>query len=221
VAHDLKAPLRAIDGFSHLLEESARDRLTEVETDYIRRVRRGSMNMAELIEGLLDYSRMEHVELRIEPLVLENFFHDMLDTVGADLARMQLTLHLDVPTARVCADRQGLAVVVRNLLENACKFTRTRAAPSIEIGTRIKERTALIWIKDNGIGFEQIYHEKIFEIFQRLHHWDEYEGTGIGLALARKAMQRMKGQIWAVSGLNEGATFYLELPLAEQDPLRV
>jgi signal transduction histidine kinase len=123
---------------------------------------------------------------------------------------------VDAPALRVRADREGLRVVLRNLLENAFKFTRGTPDPRIEIGARRNDGSALLWVKDNGIGFEQVYHDQIFEIFQRLHRYGEIEGTGIGLALARKAMQRMRGRIWAKSAPGEGATFYVELPLFDE-----
>jgi PAS domain S-box-containing protein len=215
VAHDLKAPLRAIDSFSHLLHESAQAKLNETELGLIGRVRRSAIHMASLIEGLLDYSRMEHLEVRIELVPLRAFFAEVLEPLQEEIDQCKAEIRITVPAVSVRADRQGLAVVARNLLENALKFSRATSTPQIEIGAQPGGQTVVIWIKDNGIGFEQIYHEKIFEIFQRLHRSDAYEGTGIGLALARKAMQRMRGRIWAISAPGEGATFYLELPLAQ------
>ena len=124
-------------------------------------------------------------------------------------------IDVQVPDIAVRGDREGLGVVFRNLFENALKFTRDVAEPRIEIGARVAGATAILWVRDNGIGFDQDYHDKIFEIFQRLHGRDEYEGTGIGLALARKAMQRMGGRIWAESRAGAGATFFVEVPRAE------
>jgi light-regulated signal transduction histidine kinase (bacteriophytochrome) len=125
-------------------------------------------------------------------------------------------IELQMPSLSVRGDREGLGVVFRNLIENALKFTREEAQPLIEIGARRSGGTIMAWVRDNGIGFDQGYHDKIFEIFQRLHRQEEYEGTGIGLALARKAMQRMGGRIWAESRAGQGATFFVELPAQEE-----
>lgn len=207
VAHDLKAPLRAIDGFSHLLQESAAARLSETEREYIDRVRRGAIQMELLIEDLLAYSRMEHREVRIGSVELSALVAEFMQGVRETCSRRE----------RVCADREGLGVVLRNIVENALKFTRNRPEPRIEIGVRVEEHVAVLWVKDNGVGFDPSYSDKIFEIFQRLHRIDEYEGTGIGLALARKAMQRMHGCIWAEAALGVGATFFIQLPLLERN----
>lgn len=217
VAHDLRAPLRAIDGFSHMLSESSGERLTDAERGYVERVRRGAMHMASLIEGLLAYSRIEHYEVHLAPVEMRPFIDEILAESPDLTDARQVRVDVDAPALRVRADREGLRVVLRNLLENAFKFTRATPDPRIEIGARRNDGSALLWVKDNGIGFEQVYHDQIFEIFQRLHRYGEIEGTGIGLALARKAMQRMRGRIWAKSAPGEGATFYVELPLFDED----
>jgi PAS domain S-box-containing protein len=215
VAHDLKAPLRAIDSFSHLLCDSRGSNLTATEQDYVMRVRRAAMRMASLIDGLLDYSRMEHREVHLGDLELSSFVSELVAHRQDEISARGVTVETTVPAAlSVRADREGLEVVLRNLLDNALKFTGTVPQASIEIGARRERHSAVLWVKDNGIGFDQGYHDQIFEIFQRLHRAEEYDGTGIGLALARKATQRMRGRIWAESRLGSGATFFLELPLA-------
>jgi signal transduction histidine kinase len=215
VAHDLRAPLRAIEGFSHLLMESCGAKLDETERGYIDRVRRGALQMASLIEGLLAYSRMEHRELQLGHIDLAALVAELVVEVDERARALGAQVEVDVPPLRVSADREGLGVVFRNLIENALKFTREGVAPRIEIGAHAANETIVAWVRDNGIGFDQGYHDKIFEIFQRLHRQQEYEGTGIGLALARKAMQRMGGRIWAESRAGAGATFYVELPSVE------
>ena len=212
VAHDLKAPLRAIDGFSHLLQESAAGHLSQAERDYVQRVRRGAIQMEALIEALLAYSRIEHREFRLGQVELRSFVAEIAARVREICPDEHVEVKVDVPTVWVRADREGLGVVLHSLIDNALKFTRHRPRPCIEIGARIEHDVAVLWIKDNGIGFDAVYRDKIFEIFQRLHRPDEYEGTGIGLALARKAMQRMRGRIWADAVPGEGATFFLALP---------
>ncbi len=210
VAHDLKAPLRAIDGFNALLQESARDRLTDNELRLIDRARHGSIRMAALIEGLLNYSRLEHREQCVAATdcaeIVEGVLRTMADVLRQADAQVDVAL-CDVP---VMADREGLAIVLRNLLENALKFSRDGVTPHIRIESAIEDEAYLLRVSDNGIGFDPEYREKIFEIFQRLHA-SGYEGTGIGLALVRKAVQRMNGRVWADSVPGEGSTFFVSL----------
>jgi PAS domain S-box-containing protein len=213
VSHDLKAPLRAIDGFSHLLVESLGDRLTVGEREYVDRVRRGALRMAALIDGLLAYSRVERRELHRKRVKLRELLEEV--RTEHEVALGDYALRCEVPDLTLHVDREALMIVLRNLLDNAVKFTRDTAQPSIEIGAYADDRYVTIYISDNGIGFDSAYHNQIFSIFQRLHRNDQYAGTGIGLALARKAVQRMDGRIWADSALGQGATFYVELPLVQ------
>lgn len=214
VAHDLKAPLRAIDGFSHLLEQSTTDRLNANEQTYIKRIRHGAMHMASLIDGLLAYSRLEHRELRFCALDSRALVADILRSLEVVLQAAKAEVTVTVPATPVRADMEGLRIVLRNLLDNALKFASPSRPSRIEIGGYVESGCLVIFVRDNGIGFDAQYHDKIFEIFNRLHSTG-YEGTGIGLALVRKAMQRMHGSVWATATLDEGATFFVKLPLAE------
>lgn len=218
VSHDLKAPLRAIDGFSHLLSESVGDKLTSAEQAYISRLRQSALRMAALIDGLLAYSRVERRELQRVPVNLRALFHETLAELELSSSSRHSLVHCDVPDLILHVDREALLIVLRNLLDNATKFTRKQPQPRIDIRVTANERVVTIAVSDNGIGFDPAYHDQIFSIFNRLHADGEYEGTGIGLALARKAVQRMNGQIWAKSTVGAGATFFIELPLgfAEQ-----
>jgi len=213
VSHDLKTPLRAIDGFSHLLVESCTGKLSQVEQGYVERVRRGALQMAALIDGLLAYSRIERRELHSATVDVRAVLDEILAERQDEIVARGITLQYDVPNAKLRVDREGLAMVMRNLIENAIKFTRHVPSPIVEIGGAVTGQHLKIWVRDNGVGFDQAYHDQIFRIFQRLHRVEEYEGTGIGLALARKAAQRMRGHLWAQSSSGKGATFYLELPL--------
>jgi len=212
VAHDLKAPLRAIDGFSALLLESADERLNDVERSHIERVRRGAIHMDSLIDGLLAYSRIEHQELRFGSIDCRDFVEDLIET-SIDVRSGNVAIFNSVERTPICADREGLRIVLRNLLDNAVKFSRGSPAPRIEIGSTTEAGSMVLSVRDNGIGFDPKYHDKIFEIFNRLHA-SGYEGTGIGLALVRKAVQRMRGRIWAEATPGRGATFFVSLPLA-------
>jgi PAS domain S-box-containing protein len=212
VSHDLKAPLRGIEGYSRLLEEEYHDRLDEEGKLFIRNVRVSAEQMHQLIEDLLAYSRMERRSLQCINLDLPALVQAVVAERAAEIEQAGVQLHLEVPNLAVRADRDGLAVVLRNLLENACKFSRTALPPTIDIGAREAGDKAILWMRDNGIGFDMKYHDRIFEIFQRLQRSEDYPGTGIGLALVRKAMGRMGGRVWAKSTPGEGATFYLEIP---------
>jgi PAS domain S-box-containing protein len=216
VAHDLKAPLRAIDGFSHLLDSSAASRLTADEQSYIKRVRHGAIHMASLIDGLLDYSRLEHRELRLCAIDCRTFIHDIVQSMEAVIHAASASVSVTVEPGWIYADAEGLRIVVRNLLDNALKFRSSARPPRIEIGSYREAESIVLAIRDNGIGFDPQYRDKIFEIFNRLHA-SGYEGTGIGLALVRKAVQRMHGRIWAESELDRGATFHVSLPQATGD----
>ncbi|HEU0265821.1 MAG TPA: PAS domain S-box protein [Geobacterales bacterium] len=213
VSHDLKAPLRGIDGYSSLLEEDFGDTLGSEGRMFIRKIRASAGQMHQLIEDLLNYSRMERRSLQSVPLELSAVVQAAVDERRPEIEQSGTLLRLNVPPLTVRADRDGLAIVLRNLLENAIKFSRHTQPPTVEIGAQIKEERAILWVRDNGIGFDMKFHDRIFDIFQRLQRAEDYPGTGIGLALVRKAMQRMGGQVWAESTPNEGATFFLEIPL--------
>lgn len=211
VSHDLKAPLRGIDGYSRLLEEDYRDRLDGEGRLFLSNIRQGAAQMHQLIEDLLAYSRMERRALHSVVIDLAELVHSVAAALRPALEESAVELHCQVPPLRVRADRDGLAVVLRNLLENALKFSRGSRPPVVEIGARREEDGVLLWVRDNGIGFDMKFHDGIFEIFQRLQRTEDYPGTGIGLALVRKAMGRMGGRVWAESAPGRGATFFLEL----------
>jgi hypothetical protein len=212
VSHDLKAPLRGIDGYSRLLEEDFHDRLDSEGRRFLQHIRQGAAQMHQLIEDLLDYSRMERRSLRSASLDLQALVQALVAKAMPEIEQSGVLVRLQVPDITVLADGDGLAIVLRNLLENAIKFSCHAQPPSIEIGARSEGAKAILWVNDNGIGFDMKFHDRIFEMFQRLQRAEDYPGTGIGLALVRKAMQRMGGRVWAESAPGAGATFFLELP---------
>lgn len=212
VSHDLKAPLRGIEGYGRLLEEDYGAQLDADGRLFLRNIRQSTAQMHQLIEGLLSYSRMERRSLHpmdviLSPLVdtLQSEQQTLIDQYG-----IRVVVALEQPTVR--ADADGLAMVLRNLFDNAIKFSLQSDPPEIEIGSRRENDRVLVWVKDNGIGFAMQYQERIFEIFQRLQRQEEYPGTGVGLALVHKALQRMGGTVRAISSPGSGATFILELP---------
>lgn len=212
VSHDLKAPLRGIDGYSRLLEEDYGDRLDGDGLLFIRNIRRGAIQMNQLIEDLLGYSRMERRSLHSNSMDLQDLLQAVVEGCGLKDGATEIQLRLLVPPLNVCADREGMIMLLRNLLDNAVKFSQAAKPPIIEIGARSEADKLILWVRDNGIGFDMKFHDRIFDIFQRLQRAEDYPGTGIGLALARKAVQRMGGKIWAESAPGAGATFFLELP---------
>ena len=154
--------------------------------------------------------------MQLERIELLALVTEMMETLAIQRETQDVRIEVEVQPLVVRADREGLRLVLRNLIDNALKFTRGIPHPQIEIGSERRDTTALLWVKDNGVGFDQTYHDKIFGIFERLHSGETIEGTGIGLALARKAMQRMRGRIWAVAALGAGATFFVELALFDE-----
>jgi PAS domain S-box-containing protein len=212
VSHDLKAPLRGIDGYSRLLLEDHQQQLDEEGRLFVNNVRSGVAQMGQLIDDLLAYSRMERRSLHSQHLDLERQVTQILDEREADITArgMQVTLALQGLSGR--ADAEGLAMVLRNLIDNALKFTRDSQPPRLSLSSVPSKGSIILKISDNGIGFDMRFHDRVFEIFQRLQRAEDYAGTGIGLAIVHKAMQRMGGRVWAESAPGQGATFYLELP---------
>jgi PAS domain S-box-containing protein len=214
VSHDLKAPLRGIEGYSQLLQEDYATALDDDGRLFIANIRNGVTRMGELIDDLLAYSRMERRKLDSNKLDLALMINQLLAEKVDDIAARGVEIRTDLATVWVQADASGLSIVMRNLLENAFKFSARAMPPRIEISLREENHSVIVKISDNGIGFDMIYHDRIFEIFQRLQRVEDYPGTGVGLALVKKAIQRMGGKVWAESELGQGASFYLQLPLA-------
>jgi PAS domain S-box-containing protein len=212
VSHDLKAPLRGIDGYSRLLQEEYAADLNDEGRLFLANVRHGVEQMGQLIEDLLAYSRMERRNLNGMPLDLAEQVARVLAERREDIAAHGLQVDTALADISVRADPDGLALVLRNLIDNALKFTRDSQPPRLTLRANANEKTATLEIADNGIGFDMQFHDRIFEIFQRLQRAEDFPGTGVGLAIVRKAMQRMGGRVWAESKPGCGATFFLELP---------
>lgn len=212
VSHDLKAPLRGIDGYSRLLLEDHQAQLDDEGRFFLANVRHGVDQMSQLIEDLLAYSRMERRNLHGIELDLRDQVEAVLKERGEEIETKGVRVELDLDATSVRADPEGLAMVLRNLIDNALKFSRESHPPTISISGVLKGKTVILAVKDNGIGFDMQFQDRIFEIFQRLQRSEDYPGTGVGLAIVRKAMQRMGGRVWAKSEPGRGATFYLELP---------
>jgi signal transduction histidine kinase len=212
VAHDLKAPLRAINGFAHLFEAEMDGQLSPQAREHLARIRNGSLRMATLIDDLLAYSHIDRRGLQSSVVSLPELIDSVLLQYADEVQRRHVDLSVQVEQLRLRVDAEGLLLALRNLFENALKYTRERQHPHIKVQARHNDLGVELSIADNGIGFEMEYHDHIFKIFQRLHRDDQYPGTGIGLALVRKAVERIGGRVWAQSRPGEGATFNIQLP---------
>lgn len=210
VSHDLKAPLRGIDGYSQLLVEEYGPKLDEEGRQFVQRVRHGVQLMSDLINDLLEYSRMERRDMARDPVALQPLVQQVIEGYEADIRQLGAQVQVDLPPLTLPLDREGMAVVMRNLVGNALKFSRDSRPPVIAIGGQTQDGRHRLWVRDNGVGFDMKYHDRVFAIFQRLHRAEDFAGTGVGLALVAKAVQRMGGRVWAESAPGAGATFYLE-----------
>jgi PAS domain S-box-containing protein len=216
VSHDLKAPLRGIDGYSRLLESDHAERLDDEGRFFVATIRKATAHMGELIDDLLEYSRVERGRPRLGLVDSAPVIASVVAGLCGEIADGGIELRSQVdPGLAVIGEREGLVLALRNLLDNAIKFTAGRPDRRIEIGARRERGDALFWVRDNGPGFDMRYHDRIFEIFQRLHRAEDYPGTGVGLAIVRKAVERMHGEVWAQSAKDAGATFWIRLPAAE------
>lgn len=213
VSHDLKAPLRGIDGYSKLLLEDHISSLNPEGQLFLSNIRTAVEQMNRLIEDLLQYSRLERRELSRAVVDLDLLINAMISEREAEWNLHKIKVEVKLTCRYLSTDTEGLVFALRNLLDNAIKFTAQVSNPKILISTSEKSGFCILCVKDNGIGFDMKYKEKIFEIFQRLHRAEDYPGTGIGLAIVRKVMERIGGRAWAISKPGKGAKFYLEIPL--------
>ena len=212
VAHDLKAPLRGIDGYTSLLLEDYMQTLDPEGLRFLHTIQNATNEMNQLIDDLLTYSRLERQELETAPVELAPVINSLVEEKRREATERPIDFVVDVNGSIVLADMSGLAQSLRNYLDNAIKFTGKVPQPRIEVGSKESAESCMLWVRDNGIGFDMKHHDRIFDIFQRINGTDEYPGTGIGLAIVRKAMERMGGRAWAESEPGQGATFYLEFP---------
>lgn len=213
VSHDLKAPLRGIDGYSRLLLRDHEASLDEEARGFLANIRQATQQMGRLIDDLLAYSRLERRGLELGPVALTALVPQVLSTFDDEIRRRGVALRLDLPPdLPAWGDAPGLQVALQNLIENALKFSRDTDHPAVTIGATDPGDGIVLSVQDNGLGFDMKFHDRIFDIFQRLHRAEEYPGTGVGLAIVRKAMERMGGRVWAESRPGAGATFHLQLP---------
>ncbi len=209
VSHDLRTPLRAIDGFSNLLLKQYPDKLDDEGKRYLNVVRDSTRKMAQLIDDILAFSRMGRLGMTISEVDMGALARAMFDELKPGDRNFTAEIK-PLPSCR--GDQAMLRQVWINLLGNAIKFTRGKAPAVIEVGARTEGAERIYYVRDNGAGFDMQYAEKLFGVFQRLHGVEEFEGTGIGLAIVKRIIARHGGRVWAEGKVNEGATFYFTLP---------
>jgi signal transduction histidine kinase len=211
VSHDLRAPLRAVDGFGRKLETGFAAQLGDEGRRQLDVIRSNARRMGQLIDDLLAFSRIGRAEMRRAPVDMQALAQSVVaETQAAETGRAIEIAVADLPDA--AGDHAMLRQVWTNLVSNAVKFTQPREIARIAIDGRREGAELLYRVRDNGVGFDMQYADKLFGVFQRLHGIDEFEGTGVGLALSRRIVQRHGGRIWADARLGEGATFYFTLP---------
>jgi two-component system, sensor histidine kinase and response regulator len=210
VSHDLHAPLRSIDGFSMLLEKRYGETLDTDGKELISRIRAGTHKMRVLIDELMQLSQSSKLPLKLARVNTADLVREILKDLENDVKADAEIRIADLPD--VIADKTLLGQVFLNLLSNAAKYSSKKEKQVIEIGVRSGENEDIFYVKDNGAGFDIQYADKLFKVFQRLHNAEEFEGTGVGLAIIQSIIQRHGGKVWAESELEKGATFYFSLP---------
>lgn len=211
VSHDLRAPLRAVTGFADILVEDHSAQLSEEGRRHLHTVVTSGRRMEQLIEDLLALSRLGRQRLSKHPMSMKK----LVETVVADIRRDQPGREVELRMGNLpdCSgDLSLLQQVLVNLLSNAWKFTRDRSPAIVEVGCREEGNELIYFVKDNGAGFDMKFADRLFGVFQRLHRMDEFEGTGIGLSIVQRIMQRHGGRAWGEGKLGEGATFFFSLP---------
>ncbi len=214
ISHDLKAPLRAINGYAGMLMDDYADKMEPDCRQKLEHIKGAAGNMREMVDDLLIYSRVERRTQGGRQVNISRIIADLLREKAGEIEMYGILIRVNLPFEMVMADPEGLRQVLRNLLDNAIKFTRGATQGVVEIGGQENADQQVVWVRDNGIGFDMKYHDRIFELFQRLHNDQEYPGTGLGLSIVHKAMDRMNGKVYAQSAPGQGATFYLEFPKA-------
>jgi light-regulated signal transduction histidine kinase (bacteriophytochrome) len=217
VAHDLRAPLRAIDGFANILQREYRSLLPQDGLRLLGTIRGNAQQMGMLIDDLLAFSRLGRQSLNLQMVNMNALVEGVIDSFAAQ--REARKIEITVEDLHPChGDPALLRQVWVNLLSNSVKFTRYQLAPVIEIGcTGATGKQIVYFVRDNGAGFDMAFANKLFGVFQRLHRPDEFEGTGVGLAIVQRVVQRHEGKVWARGVPDGGATFFFSIPARPKD----
>ncbi|HZQ20338.1 MAG TPA: CHASE3 domain-containing protein [Terriglobales bacterium] len=215
VSHDLRAPLRHIAGFSRMLAEDAGSSLNPEARHYLQRIQEGTHRMGALVDDLLSLARIGRHEIRVQVTGIESIVNDVVSELKQETEGRIVEWKVG-KLPFVEADPALLKVVFQNLISNAVKYTRPRAGAVIDVGAESISDEQVIYVRDNGVGFNMKYADKLFGVFQRLHRVEDFEGTGVGLATVQRIVQKHGGRIWVEAELDKGATFYFTLGSAKQ-----
>jgi len=218
VSHDLRAPLRHIDGFTRILKDEYATNLSEEGKHYLDRVLNAANHMGRLVDDLLNLARIGRKEVTRQKVKLGDLVRKVIAELAPEIEGREIEWRID-PLPDVECDAGLAKLALSNLLSNAVKFTRSRSPAVIEIGSRQVKGTGAIFVRDNGVGFDPKYSDKLFGVFQRLHRQDEFEGTGVGLATVRRIIRRHGGEVWAESEPGRGTTFTFTLEPQPQKSL--
>lgn len=210
VSHDLKAPLRAMESFSEILIEDYKGKIDETGQDYLNRIQKASQTMSQLINDMLKLSRIVRTEIQIDIVDLSEIVKIIADELQ-EAQKGRKVKFVIAPDILVSGDHGLLEICLKNLIENAWKFTANKTEAVIQFGAAQRDGQKVYFIKDNGVGFDMTYRDKLFHPFQRLHSGNEYPGTGIGLAIVQRIVRRHQGEIWVESEINKGTTFYFTI----------
>jgi light-regulated signal transduction histidine kinase (bacteriophytochrome) len=210
VSHDLKAPLRAINGYAKILQEDYETKFDEDGLRSLNAILKNSMIMGDLIDNLLAYSRLGRKIVSVSEINMNSLVKSVINKINIEnVSKTEFAINALLPV-------KGQQALIRqvwiSLISNALKFSRNNSKVKIEIGSYAKDDHIVYFIKDNGVGFNMTYYPKLFGVFQRLHLQEEFEGTGISLAIVKKIVNNHNGTVWAESQLNEGSCFYFSLP---------
>jgi two-component system sensor kinase len=213
VSHDLRTPLRAIHGFARILLEDHNTKLDPEAQRLLGVIHQNTRRMGQLIDDLLAFSRFSRHSISRAPVDMTELTHAVVEDVRRAEAERNGHFEIKIDTLqRAHGDRALLQQVISNLVQNAVKFTRGRTEPRIEVGSTPGRDETVYYVRDNGAGFDPRYRDKLFGVFQRLHSTEDFEGTGVGLAIVKRIVQRHGGRVWAEGKVGAGATFYFTLP---------
>jgi len=214
VSHDLRAPVRAMQGFARVLLEDYGETLDAAARDYLDRIVVGACRMDNLIQDLLVYSRLGHTELSLGPISLSQLAHEIVRQIQPEIDAKNAEVRIADDMPDVVANKMALGQAIDNLITNGLKFTPDGQTPKVRIEAQTIGKLVRLWVIDNGIGIPEEHHSRIFRVFERLHTSDSYPGTGIGLAIVRKGVERMNGRVGLESEPGKGSRFWIELPAA-------